>query len=139
LSIGATFCAMPVRFRPVPNEIIIGKLRCCFARCSKIRNGSTHILLRVLAVNVTRSDDLGRVASMVLKIRNFDRRPIGVQHHGLVDRLREMGRRIPASSGSGSRCSTCAGDRPSGYRRVVSEAQYWLDELNAPQYATLLV
>jgi hypothetical protein len=69
---------MPVRFRPVPNEIIIGKLRCCFARCSTIRNGSTHILLRVLAVNVTRSDDLGRVASLVLEIRNFDRRPIGV-------------------------------------------------------------
>jgi hypothetical protein len=47
---------------------------------------------------VTRSDDLGRVASMVLKIRNFDRRPIGVQRHGLVDRLREMGRRITAAA-----------------------------------------
>ena len=70
MSIGATFCAMPVRFRPVPNEIIVGKLRCCFARCSKIRNGSTHILLRVLAVNVTRSDDLGRVTSVKFGIRS---------------------------------------------------------------------
>ena len=98
---------MPVRFRPVPNEIIIGKLRCCFARCSKIRNGSTHILLRVLAVNVTRSDDLGRVASVVLKIRNFDRRPIGVQHHGLVAGLREMAAEFPQQLRLGVEPSGC--------------------------------
>jgi hypothetical protein len=88
---------------------------------------------------VTRSDDLGRVASVVLKIRNFDRRPIGVQHHGLVAGLREVAAEFPQQLRLGSRCSTCAGDRPSGYRRVESEDQYWLDELNAPQYATLLV
>jgi hypothetical protein len=100
---------MPVRFRPVPNEIIIGKLRCCFARCSKIRNGSTHILLRVLAVNVTRSDDLGRVASVVLKIRNFDRRPIGVQHHGLVAGLREMAAEFPQQLRLGVVFDMCGG------------------------------
>jgi hypothetical protein len=63
--------------------------------------------LRVLAVNVTRSDDLGRVASVVLKIRNFDRRPIGVQHHGLVAGLREMAAEFPQQLRLGVEPSGC--------------------------------
>jgi hypothetical protein len=43
---------LPVRFHPALNEIIIGKLRCCFARSSRTRSGWMHILLRALAVNV---------------------------------------------------------------------------------------
>jgi hypothetical protein len=49
---GATFCALPVRFHPVLNETIIGKLRCCFARSSRTKSGWMHTLLRVLAANV---------------------------------------------------------------------------------------
>jgi hypothetical protein len=89
---------MPVRFRPVPNEIIIGKLRCCFARCSKIRNGSTHILLRVLAVNVTRSDDLGRVASVVLKLGVQGCSPCGAGSSGCRPRASDQGATATANA-----------------------------------------
>jgi hypothetical protein len=73
------------------------------------------------------------------KHRHLNRPAIGEQRDRFIIRLREMAAEFPQQLRLGSRCSTCAGDRPSGYRRVESEDQYWLDELNAPQYATLLV